>query len=138
MNDVEGSFDWVSARYTSCSIENLFDKLRLSVKNDVEIRQGLRKQLQFHGYQYGFSFASNDNQFSVTVRQKRGPVKVATFKLDKNRIVVFDENDKEFLSAKATLDKNRQCRFAVGDEELEDWQFRQKALEAVLFGDFDE
>jgi hypothetical protein len=137
MNEGEGSFDWVSARHL-CSVENLFDKLRLSVKNDVEIRQGLRKPVQEFGYQYGFSFASNGRAFSVTVRQSKGVTKIATFKLDKNRIIVSDETDKEFLSAKATLDKNRQCRFAVGDEELEDWQFRQKALEAVLFGDFDE
>ncbi|MGA9530167.1 MAG: hypothetical protein WBS24_18785 [Terriglobales bacterium] len=102
MKKSEGSFDWVTARH-ACSVENLFDKLRLSIKRDVEIRQELQKALQQRYPQYGFSVASDGGTFSVTRRSKGGP-KIATFKLDKSRIVVSDETQRRRSTKIASAD----------------------------------
>ena len=48
-------------------------------------------------------------------------------------IVVVDENDKELFSASVTVNNDKECVVVVGDEELEQWQFRKKALETLFF-----
>jgi hypothetical protein len=129
-------FDWVKARH-ECSLSKAFDKLRLDVKADVDTRQSLRvKPLGWDGFEYGFSFSANGSSFYVTIhagtgRNRQGVI----FRLEEKYIAVFDENDKEMFRAMVTIDNDRQCKFFVNGELLEDWQFRKKALEHIFFGE---
>ena len=126
-------FDWVTER-TKCSIENVFEQLRLDVKSNVEKRQELRERSSEFGFTNAFSFASNMGKFSASMNTHnyRGTV---IFVLRKNSIVVLDENEQVQFSATVTLNNNKQCRLVVGNEELEPWQFRKKTLEKLFFGD---
>lgn len=130
MNDTE-KFEWVKARH-ECSTGSMFEKLRLDVKADVETRQGLREKTEF-GYINGFTFSSRSDRFSANAATSNSRQSVI-FVLQGNDIAVTDENDQLVFRGKVTLSNDRVCRFVVDDQELEDWQFRKKALEGLFFG----
>jgi hypothetical protein len=129
------SFDWVTARH-ECSLGKAFDKLRLDVEADVQTRLSLRERLPgFGGFHYGFEFSENASAFSVTVHGGNGRRQGVKFRLEDKHIAVLDEGGKELLQATVTLDNERQCKFVVGGLELEEWQFRKKALEHIFLGE---
>ncbi|MFY9790418.1 MAG: hypothetical protein WAJ99_04500 [Candidatus Sulfotelmatobacter sp.] len=133
MPESESDFHWVIARNT-CSVDRIFEKLRLDVKSDVEMRQKLRDPLPppENGFHYGFSFSSNGSKFSASLKG-RSLNHAIIFALTENYIIVSDENDKELFKASVTLSNDGQCRLVVGAVELEGWQFRKKALEKLFF-----
>jgi hypothetical protein len=51
-------FEWVRER-AECSIDKVFEKLRLEVKNDVELRQETRERSQEFGFLNAFHFTSS-------------------------------------------------------------------------------
>jgi len=132
MTDAIEKFDWVKARH-ACSIEQMFEKLRLDVKADIETRHELRERTAF-GFVDDFHFSSREDRFGATAVMRNGIRRTVVFHLSGNEIIVHDENDKELFRASVTLDNDKQCKFVVGQEQLEEWQFRKKALEGVLFG----
>jgi|ERR1035441_10692669 hypothetical protein len=132
MNTTEESgFDWVRAR-KACSVSQVFENLRLSVKGDVETRQALREKVEGLSYSESFQFSSKADRFSAYVdfvRSRRAVI----FVLYDDRIAVLDDNDKELFAATVTLNKEKQCVLVVKGEEMEEWHFRKKALELLFF-----
>jgi hypothetical protein len=125
-------FEWVSARH-NCSLGIVFEKLRLDVKNDVAVRVGLRNKAE--GSDYGFHFSSSTLSICVSVQNSSRVSHSVIFRLEDNYIVVHGESDRELFRASVALDKSGQCRILIYGQEFEDWQFRQRALEPIFFGD---
>lgn len=130
MADVSEKFDWVTAR-KDCSLETIFEKLRLGVKGDVEKRQGFSGSTG-DGFVEKFTFVSIAERFSATFST---PIarRTVIFSLGNDCIHVSDETDKELLRATVTLNNDKLCRLVINGEELEEWQFRKKALENLFF-----
>jgi hypothetical protein len=130
------NFDWVTAR-NECSLEKAFEKLRLDVKADVDKRQALRvKPPSWDGFEYGFNYSSNTSAFSASIHASNRSSQGVIFRLEPaGYIAVLNKNDEELFRATVTLDNERQCKFVVDGVELEDWQFRKKALEHIFFGE---
>jgi hypothetical protein len=126
-------FDWISAR-VDCSANSVFERLRLGVKDDVERRQELREKSDEFGFMYGFAFHTKGSSFSA-VRQNIQGNKAVIFSLLENRIAVKNHNNDEFLSATVTLNDDKECVLVVSGMEMQEWQFRKRALEELLFSD---
>jgi len=126
--------DWVTER-NKCSIDKVFEQMRLDVKDDVEKRQELRVKHPEFGFLTGFHFNSSTSKFSASTQRQGGSLSI-TFCNRKSRIAVMDENDKEFMSGTLTLTDDMECRIVVSGESqpLEPWQFRKRALEKLFFG----
>jgi hypothetical protein len=125
-------FNWVRAR-NDCSLGQVFEQLRLGVQGDIEERQKLRESSTLgDGIDHGFCYASKGNRFSATV--KTGTLQLSIiFTLKEDCIIVTGEDDQEMFRATLTLTNDRECRLVVASEEMEQWQFRKKALERLFF-----
>jgi len=120
-------FDWVKAR-AECSLVAAFIRLEKSCQKDVDAANGLFKPRKFG------LLTHDPNSFSVY--EDVQPQRHLTFKLSKSQIAVVkrrDGREDEQFSATLTINKDKQCRFLVGSDELEEWQFRKKALEPLFF-----
>ncbi|HET6841026.1 MAG TPA: hypothetical protein VFK06_04970 [Candidatus Angelobacter sp.] len=132
MNDASLDFDWVSSR-NECSISKMFERLRFDIKTDVEKRQQLRERHPQLGFLNDFSFISKSNKLSVLAQTDGQDRRSIVFSLRGEYIFVLDENDTELFRATVTLNNQKQCVLMVDKEELEEWQFRKKALDAIFF-----
>ena len=124
------NIDWVSKRHT-CSIQKLFETLKIEVQSDITTRNSLRPE---HAH-YQFSFASKNDIFTVFSESNSGPNSVK-FTLSQKSIVVSDGNGKLIIEATVTLNNEGECRFRSGASEYESWQIRRKALEDLFFNTF--
>jgi hypothetical protein len=91
ISDKAEEFDWVTA-LSACSVEHVFERLRLQVKNEVETRDEMRaKPGDKH---YAFGFVSQGRDFSALVRGHKIH-RVVTFNLDmlSQSIKVRDEKN---------------------------------------------
>src|SRR6202040_3242376 len=116
MSDEAGDFNWVKARH-ACSIGNMFEKLRLDVKSDIEMQQQFQERTGF-GFVNGFTFVSRADRFSATGMTPNARLSII-FVLSNNEILVQDETDSELFRVRVTLNNDKECRFVVGQEELE-------------------
>jgi hypothetical protein len=128
-------FDWISAR-AECSPSQVFQKLRLQLKNDVEKRNAIRTENEKS--RYVFTIHSDTRRISVFVE---GQLEYGdTF----NEGVVFSRtytgidvhkgtSDELLFQATLTLSNDGVCRLRIGDTEHSLWQFRKLALEEVFF-----
>jgi hypothetical protein len=71
--------------------------------------------------------------FIVSVKDEVGPRVV--FYYANERIEVKDEKRNLKFFASLALNSSGRCVLRVDGEELEQWQFRKKALECLFFGD---
>ena len=137
MNIQSEPFNWVKERH-ACSIEAVFERLKLGVQSDVEERQKLRERGEF-GFESSFTFTPTIDRFSASVRtHDSGRAVVFCLRRNRNHIVILDDNNKEMMSATVTLTDDRECRIVVGLEIIEEWQFRKRALEFLFFGEVGE
>ena len=118
-------FDWVDAR-ADCSVTNVFVRLKADTGEDVDAENRF-----FRGT--GRKFALVPGPTSFIVHQDIVPPRSITFLLSEEKISASDERGREQLSATVTLNKDKQCRLLVNGEEMEEWQFRKKALERLFF-----
>lgn len=122
-------FDWVKAR-GECSLVAAFIRLEKSTQEDVDAANQL-----FEKMRRKFAVITHDEN-SFSVYEDVQPKRHFTFKLSESHISVVkrrDGRDNVLFSATLTIDKDKQCRFLLGSEELEEWQFRKKALEPLFF-----
>jgi hypothetical protein len=133
MKEAPGDLDWVTKRNT-CSVRDVFERLSLGVMDDVNKRQELREQHNEFGFIYGFRFNRKGEQFSVARHTPDKGIAVV-FALRGPEIVVIDEQNKVYFSARVTLNNQGDCVLLVDKEELHEWQFRKKALDALFFPD---
>ena len=123
------SLDWVKAR-AACSIAVVFKELELGAREDVD---------SFH------EAAPNDRTLAVVTSEKGNRFSVTRsgdtqlsvdFALTGGRITATDaRRPKWSVNATLTLNDAGECRLLVDGKELEQWQFRRKALESLFFGE---
>ena len=125
---MSSAFDWVKAR-AACSLQVVFKELELDTRHDVD---GIREERPDTAAE--FEFLVTDGGFSVMRQGKMRPDSI-DFTLEGDRIVAKDPRlGGTSITATLTLNDNGDCRLKVGNQELEQWQFRRKALETLFFG----
>lgn len=122
-------FNWVTAR-AQCSIISVFLRLKKGVQDDIEAANSVFKDT-------GREFRIVPDVTSFTVYQEIIPPRreSISFSLNDNNteICVRDEGGTPKFSATVTLNKDKEYRLLVGNDEMEEWRFRQKALEKLFF-----
>lgn len=119
-------FDWVRAR-AACSLHVVFKELHLGVQNDVQSMGPLAAG------QVRFSVtALMRGRFSV-VREEGESSDSVTFALAEGSITVRDDENAIITTATITLNDRGECKLKTGTDELEQWQFRRRALEKLFF-----
>lgn len=129
MEETPNELDWVNAR-ANCESETVFEELSDAVEEDVKLYNSrFNPQIaQAPVFQKRKEFPV----FSVYRRTLAGSVSV-TFSRKLDLIEVADECGVQSLSAIPFFSDNGRCKFQVGGEEIEQWQLRRKALEAIFF-----
>jgi len=128
MEDGMPNFDWVTAR-ASCSVVQVFEKLRLEVQADIEIRNTLRGD----NSEYQFRLVPDRTRFTVTIDRNSPDRRSITFQLTNKGIQVSDSGGKVFIDATLTLSDDGNCRVKINGQERELWQMRRIALESLFF-----
>jgi hypothetical protein len=131
-------FNWVTER-AKCSLAAVFEQLRLWVQDDIEERQSLRAKdsIDGEGFSHGFHVSTARNSFSVMLagqgRLDEKPTVI--FTLEENSIAVSAREDKLLFRFTVTLNREGRCVAKMGGSgnEMEFWQIRHKALEALFF-----
>jgi hypothetical protein len=121
-------FDWVNAR-ADCSLVAAFIRLEGNATKDADIATKLFKERR------KFKVIPRDGN-SFSVYEEVQPQRHVTFKLSETQISIVKRHgggeDVQF-SVTLTIDKNKECRFLIEGDELEEWQVRKKALEPLFF-----
>jgi hypothetical protein len=124
-------FHWVIAR-SKCSIATMFMELELGVIDDTEKAQSLVPPQEWTKFSVtktiGTRFAAARVDDPVTCRATR-----VHFSYANNEIQVHDNDGKLLLKATLTLTNDGECKLKVGEQELDQWQFRRMALESLFF-----
>jgi hypothetical protein len=125
--DVPVDLNWVKAR-AECSLAQVFKALELAIKDDIEAVNSLRPDAgtKFALVPYG------GKRFSVVCEVNHFPSSSIDFTLSENEILVGCGPDTIFRAALTLTDSGR-CKLKVNGVELEQWQFRRKALEDLFF-----
>jgi|HubBroStandDraft_6_1064221.scaffolds.fasta_scaffold614201_2 hypothetical protein len=129
-NDAPITLDWIHER-AKCSLPVVFKELEQGVRDDVEAIQKL-----FPEDPARYAITGGRNRFTVSV--VRDPMSSLIsdqvgFELSKDRITIHGTNDVTF-TAELTLNRDGRCKLRVGEDELEQWQVRRRALEKLIFG----
>jgi len=126
----KSTFDWVTER-SSCSLPNVFKKLRLQVEEDVKSRNAQRP----NNSPYKFSLVENGGGFTVLLEAK-DVRKSVIFSLTEHAISVRDDKGKPMFDVTLTFNDDGDCKLHVNEQELDFWQVRRMALEELLFRDY--
>lgn len=126
----KSKFDWVTER-SSCSLPNVFKKLRLQVEEDVKTRNALRP----NNSPYKFSLVENGGGFTVLLEAK-DVRKSVIFSLTEHAISVQDDKGNQMFDVTLTFNDDGDCKLHVNEQELDFWQVRRMALEELLFRDY--
>jgi len=124
-------FDWVKAR-SECSLSGIFEKLRMQVKEDIDIRNSQLPALNH----YSFRLISQGTMFAAIVEGNNihGAVR---FTYNVSRLIfVHDDKERELMRAFVTLNNDGKCMVRINEQEYELWQMRKMALERLLFTDY--
>ena len=121
-------FNWVDAR-AACSLARVFQRLRLEIEADVEVRNSKRSANPY----YAFSVEATSGSILVKFNGKAIPSSSVMLKLGEKAISVHDGHNQLLIEATLTLSDAGQCRLKVNDQEKEFWQFRRMALEKLFF-----
>lgn len=129
MISLPADFHWVVAR-SKCSIATVFRELELGATDDAKKAQSVLSQGGWPTFEVTKIIG---NSFDVV--RTHNPVfsKHVQFSCVENEIQVRDNDDKLFMRATLTLTNDGECKLKVGDQELDQWQFRRMALEGLFF-----
>jgi hypothetical protein len=120
-------FDWVTER-ANCSLQKVFRSLELGVKADVDKRNALRKTGEPK-----WNTAPSGERFSVFREGGVGcPTQVIEFAIEGDGIDVYRDSS-HLVGGPLTISHNGQCKLKVDKQELDEWQFRQRALQDLFF-----
>ncbi|HTV81835.1 MAG TPA: hypothetical protein VME18_04230 [Acidobacteriaceae bacterium] len=130
MSIVPQELDWVSTR-AACNIEQVFDELCLGIQKDIEAINHAK------GVSEEDKFAANMTNKTIVVAQSgRMPRIVVKIGIVGESIVVADAATVTQWQAHVAVNDAGRCTLRLEDRtELEQWQFRQKALQRLFFGD---
>jgi len=119
-------FDWVTQRF-SCSVPNVFQALRLQVKEDVKTRNALRP----NNSPYEFTVEENGDDFTVLLTAN-DVQKSVIFSRAEHSILVRDGR-KTIFEVTLSFNDEGVCKLTVNQQERELWQVRRMALEELMF-----
>jgi len=132
-NTVPQSLNWVQAR-ANCSIHSIFKALEQGAREDIAEIESL---LTAHD-ETKFSVVASSRQFSVI--RVSDPMTSASESVDvrcqRDDITVHRANtsgEELMFTATLTLNNEGRCKLKVNGVEMEQWQVRRMALEALLF-----
>jgi hypothetical protein len=123
----QSKFDWVTER-SSCSLPNVFKKLRLQAEEDVKARNALRP----NNSPYKFSVSDTGSDFTVLLEAK-DVRKSVIFSLAERAILVRTDKGNPMFEVTLTFNDDGECKLKVNDQELDFWQVRRMALEDLMF-----
>jgi len=126
-------FDWVTARI-NCSAVGMLEVLRDAARANTAARNKYRPEGVTKGDRFGFNDRQGERGFSVWDswgKERRG----VDFTLEGNEINVITGNDATSFKALLTLADTGQCKFKVGDQELDAWHVLKRVLEPLFFRD---
>jgi hypothetical protein len=129
------NFDWVTARH-KCSAFMLFEKLKLLVSEDVELRNSIR--VKNTGEPYFKLLDTGRSAFSVTAEQMERQIHLSVmFNWRGNEITVASGQGVIF-KATVTLNNDGDCKPQIDGKEYDLWQLRKMALEGLFFRNWQE
>jgi hypothetical protein len=128
--EIPKEFEWVKAR-TECSLYAMYKTLIAGLRDDAKARNELRGENDFVRF---IAKPSSGRHFSVIREGQREPSLASVdFIYEDRTIGVYDGDGKKRFDVGITLTDFGECKFKIGDEELEAWQVRRKALEPLFF-----
>jgi hypothetical protein len=122
-----GTLGWVRAR-AECLPKNAYARLMRSMRHDVESRIELHPD----GDERSFKLVEHDDSFSIFPTGLAG-IDVIRVDLRPTHIRISNDNGSIDLLVTPRLSAAGACIFEVDGAELEEWQLRRKALEALFF-----
>jgi hypothetical protein len=130
MSTIPQELNWVEKR-AACTAETLFSQLVLGISEDIKARNAVGVDTQFAAGLTSDRRALIVGESGTWARKER----VRIFWL-KGKIEVRDEVTNANFSAEVFLNDEGRCKLRLeGGAELEQWQFRRKALEGLFFGE---
>jgi hypothetical protein len=130
VSTVPQELNWVEKR-AACNIAEMFDKLCLEIQDDI-IAINAVKYKEFYFKQDSLSDGS-----IVIGQPKRTPRVTVMIGIVEQKIMVQDQATPDRWSVSVGLNDEGRCVLKLeGGSELETWQFRKKALDALFFADW--
>lgn len=123
---VPQELNWVPIRH-ACTIVQMFRELQVGVEKDVDEANKVRELSPA----IAFRVISKSSDTFVVVENSGARVK---FSLHEDAIEILDEMSTQTFIVRHTLTDEGRCKFVIGQDELEQWQVRKRALESILFG----
>lgn len=131
-NNIPQQLDWVTKR-ANCTAARVFNELCGSIEDDVLAINSV-KGLSGND---GFRAEMHSSGTTIYIAQpNRIPRKLVAVGVDQGQILVRQEwNGGEQWNATVGLNDEGRCTLRLEDStELEQWQFRKRALEGLFFG----
>jgi hypothetical protein len=132
MNTVPQELDWVDKR-AACTVEAVFNQLCDKIVEDVEAINAAHKLPDLDSF---LASPHSDGTTMFVGQPNRTPRKRLAIGIVGKRFQVKQEWDGKTWEASIGLNNEGRCILRLDDgTELEQWQFRKKALEGLFFGD---
>jgi len=132
MSTVPQELNWVEKR-AACTITKLFNQICDGIEKDVSAINVARNLSEHHLFQ---ADVSRDGTTMVVGQPNRSPRTRVFVVMDNDRINVNEERSNITWAAYIGLNDEGRCVLRLEDgTELEQWQFRKKALEGLFFGE---
>lgn len=127
MSTVPQTLNWVERR-AACNVAEVFNQICLEIQDDIIAVNALKyKDLYFK------HDTLSDGTF-VIGQPSRVPRLIVSIGMLDQQIIVVDQATSGEWSARVGLNDEGRCVLKVDGSELETWQFRKKALDALFFG----
>jgi len=126
-------FNWVEAR-ERCSLKEVFEGLRLGIREDVETRNTNRALPQDAFEQTSLKIVERGYVVRVFWDDTFGSFKdvFVQFSLKPQSIIV-ETNEGTVYEATIGLNENGDCKLKLNGKEYDPWQLRMLALEKFMF-----
>lgn len=130
----DDNFDWVSAQ-AACSAAQMFQKLELGAKADVERRNSAVGRTD----NWRFEFHGDENSFEIVrIADSSKDSAAVAFTLDGPRINIDGDGVEVRITAVVGINPAGDCRFFVGELEFLGWEVRKQALDQLFFEDVEQ
>jgi hypothetical protein len=129
MSTIPQELNWVEKR-AGCNIVEVFNRLCMEIANDIIAINGIKYK------EFYFKQESLSDGTIVIGQPNRTPRLTVAIGIVDQKIVVVDQATADRWSVRVGLNNEGRCTLKLEDgTELEQWQFRKKALEELFFGD---
>jgi hypothetical protein len=132
MSPIPEELNWVEKR-AACTVATVFNQLCDKIRDDVQAFNSIFQLAESNRFQ---ADVHSSGTTIVVGQPNEVPRKRIYIGIVKDRIQVLHEWDKTKWEVSVGLNNEGRCTLRLDDRtELEQWQFRKKALEGLLFGD---